>query len=105
MAAKLYTPKAVLEDLTEIHVGLMCSPEQADHDEAKVIEEYLQQSSDLDLNMTKKLLGRKASEYSKAGNYVAAHLLRRVYWSLYNCERDGSKIILSKAVEYWLGTC
>jgi len=105
MSTKIYTPKAVLEDIMDIYAGLMCSPEQSDHDEAKTVAVYVQQTSNLDMETTKKFLSRKASEYSRAGNHLAAHTLRKVYWSLYNCERDGSNIILSKAVEYWLGTC
>lgn len=103
MCTKIYTPKVVLEDIMDIYEGLMYSPEQADHEEANLLAAYIQQASSLDMTATKKLLSRKASEYSRAGNHTVAHAIRKVYWSLYNCERDGSNIALSKAVDYWLG--
>ena len=105
MDVKIYTPKAVLEDVMEIYAGLMYSPEQSDHAEAKTLAAYVLQASSLDMTATKKLLGRKASEYSRAGDHESARTIRKVYWSLYNSERDGSSVVLSKAVEYWLGTC
>jgi hypothetical protein len=105
MFAKIYTPKAVLEDIMDIRDGLLYSDAQADHDEADKLAAYVQQASSLNVAATKKLLSRRASAYSRAGNHEAAHVLRKVYWSLYNGERDGAHLILSRAVEYWLGTC